>query len=277
MQSDHDRAFAFQMQVLHRTSTRERALPWGTAYFHEGFPLRYDANFAIADRRLGATTADEVVATLDEAYDGFRHREVEFASSADADAISMGMVEHGYTIERLLSMALRREPDRAPDLGAVDEVGLGEMRPFIEEVSRREPWGREAGMPEMMASYREVLVDGVGARFFGQRVDGRVAGSCELYVDGDVAQIEDVNTLEEFRGRGVARNVVLRAAAEARKAGARLVFLFADADDWPSRLYSRLGFDEIGRTRLFRRWPEDPASVVTDGDQKSDVKSPAAG
>ncbi|HEX7246708.1 MAG TPA: GNAT family N-acetyltransferase [Actinomycetota bacterium] len=275
MTSDHERAFAFQMQVLHRTSTHERELPWGTAYFHEGFPLRYDANFAIADRPLGATTADEVVSTLDEVYDGFRHREVEFASSADADAIALGMAEHGYSVEGLLVMALRRDPDRAPDPGLVEEVELDEMRPFIEEVSRREPWGKEAGMPEMMASYREVLVDGIGARFFAQRVDGRIAGSCELYVGGDVAQIEDVNTLEEFRGRGIARNVVLRAAAEAREAGASLVFLFADADDWPSTLYARLGFDEIGRSRLFRRWPEEPASA--DASQKTDVKSPAAG
>ena len=44
-----------------------------------------------------------------------------------------------------------------------------------------------------------------------------------------IAQIEDVNTLEEFRGRGVARNVVLRAAEEAARSGATFVFLFADA------------------------------------------------
>ena len=60
---------------------------------------------------------------------------------------------------------------------------------------------------------------------------------------GDVAQVEDVGTLEEFRGKGVARNIVLRAVDEARAAGASLVFLFADANDWPQHLYGRLGFD----------------------------------
>lgn len=259
MVSDYERAFAFQTDVLRRTSSREQRLPWGTAFFHDGFPLRYDANMAIADRPLGTVTAEDVVATLDEAYDGFRHREVEFASASDGDAIAMGMGEHGYAIEQMLVMALRRDPDREPDLAAVEELEIAEMRPFTAEVTRREPWGREAGIAEMMASFRQVLVDGVGARFFAQRVDGQLAGSCELYVDGDAAQIEDVNTLEEFRGRGVARNVVLRAAEEAARSGATFVFLFADEQDWPRQLYARLGFDEVGQSRLFTRWPEGTA------------------
>jgi hypothetical protein len=44
---------------------------------------------------------------------------------------------------------------------------------------------------------------------------------------------------------------VLRAAAEARSSGADLVFLVADADDWPKELYGRLGFDTIGRLTKF--------------------------
>jgi N-acetylglutamate synthase-like GNAT family acetyltransferase len=270
MTTDFERAFGFQKRVMERTSTREQELPWGTAFFHEAFPLRYDANMAIADRPLGAVTADEVVTLLDEVYEGFRHREVEFASVADADAIAMGMGEHGYAVEHLVVMAHRRDPDREPRADAVDELSTEELEPFAAEVARREPWGKEPGIAEMLASFRRVLVDGVGARFFGQRIEGQLAGACELYVEGDVAQVEDVNTLEEFRGRGVARNVVLRAVEEARAAGATLVFLFADAQDWPRHLYGRLGFDPIGRSRLFTRWPEHQAAG-------RDLKSPVAG
>ena len=269
MATDYQRAFAFQTGVMQRTSTRTQDLPWGTAYFHDGFPLRYDANMAIGDRPLGATTAVDVVAALDAAYDGFRHREVEFASAIEADQIAMGMGEHGYAVEQMVVMALRRGPDRAPELDGVGEFELAEMQSFIIELSLREPWGREPGVAEMLASYRQVLVDGVGARFFAQRIDGRFAGSCELYVDGDVAQIEDVNTLEEFRGRGVARNVVLHAAEEAAGSGATFVFLFADAQDWPRGFYGRLGFDEVGHSRLFTRFPE--------GQSKGESKSPVAG
>jgi hypothetical protein len=45
--------------------------------------------------------------------------------------------------------------------------------------------------------------------------------------------------------------LVLRAAAESRAAGNDLTFLVADADDWPQRLYERLGFETVGRYGRF--------------------------
>jgi len=49
---------------------------------------------------------------------------------------------------------------------------------------------------------------------------------------------------------------VTRCVEEARRSGADLVFLCADADDWPVRLYERLGFDEIGH---YVKLTHDPA------------------
>jgi predicted GNAT family acetyltransferase len=60
------------------------------------------------------------------------------------------------------------------------------------------------------------------------------------------AQIEDVNTLEPFRGRGLARQVVSFAAREALAGGADLVWLIADDNDWPKELYAKLGFRPVG-------------------------------
>jgi hypothetical protein len=37
--------------------------------------------------------------------------------------------------------------------------------------------------------------------------------------------------------------------------GEALAFLLADADDWPYRLYERLGFETTGRRRRFQRLP----------------------
>lgn len=95
----------------------------------------------------------------------------------------------------------------------------------------------------------------IGARFFVGMVDGQRAGNCELYLDGRDAQVEDVGTLERFRGRGVARSVVLRAVAAARESGASKVFIVADEGDWPKYLYGRLGFDQIGRCGDFLLLP----------------------
>ena len=110
-------------------------------------------------------------------------------------------------------------------------------------------------MIERFADFRRVVQRAANGRFFGQRVDGGVAGLCELYVVEGVAQIEYVDTLAEFRGRGIARNVVSRAVAEARAAGADLVLIEADLADWPMEFYRRLGFDEIGRSWSFTRAP----------------------
>ena len=66
-----------------------------------------------------------------------------------------------------------------------------------------------------------------------------------------------MDTLEEFRGLGVARAVVLAAVEAARAAGAERVFIAADDDDWPKSLYERVGFDRIGRVWEFQRRPAE--------------------
>ena len=68
-----------------------------------------------------------------------------------------------------------------------------------------------------------------------------------LYSDGTVAQVEDVYTVPEERSRGYARRLVTKAAEVARADGHELVFIVADADDWPQRLYRQIGFEPIGR------------------------------
>lgn len=69
--------------------------------------------------------------------------------------------------------------------------------------------------------------------------------------------LEDVATLAAHRNRGLARAVVLRAVEEAQMAGADLVFLVADENDWPKGLHRRLRFDPAGLTFGFLRRPAE--------------------
>jgi hypothetical protein len=46
---------------------------------------------------------------------------------------------------------------------------------------------------------------------------------------------------------------VLHGVAESHAAGNELTFLVADADDWPQRLYEKLGFETVGRYARFLR------------------------
>jgi predicted GNAT family acetyltransferase len=83
--------------------------------------------------------------------------------------------------------------------------------------------------------------------------------STDLYSDGRTAQIEDVMTLREHRGRGYASAVVIRALEEALAGGHDFVFLTTDARDWPKELYRRLGFEPLGEKYAYLLTPAGPA------------------
>ncbi len=84
-------------------------------------------------------------------------------------------------------MTHRRDPDRDANL-PVEEVPFAVVRSLIQEMYREDP-----DLPEDIAllfaeqhgKYERVA----GARFFAARVDGRLAGNCELYQRGDDAQV----------------------------------------------------------------------------------------
>jgi GNAT superfamily N-acetyltransferase len=65
--------------------------------------------------------------------------------------------------------------------------------------------------------------------------------------------VDDVYTVPEARGRGFARALITHAVALAREAGAGLIFIVADDEDWPKRLYERLGFRAVGHVWQFHR------------------------
>lgn len=254
------RAAEFERWALEVTSTRVEPFPWGAAYFNDHHALRFDSNLVWIDRPLHGVRVATLASEIEHVMRGCRHRQARILDESDGTRVALGLAELGYAGDHLVVMAHRRMPDRPAEPEVVEEVDLEAIRPFLIETAEREPSGKEPGVAEVLAEYRSVLVDRVGCRFFAQRVHGRMVGACELYSGRPgLAQVESVVTLEEFRGLGVARNVVLEAVREARAGGAGLVFLLADLNDWPRRLYGRLGFDEIGRSWAFTKWPDAAA------------------
>ncbi len=251
---DFARALKLDRWVVVRTSTRTEPWAFGTAFFHDGYPKRHDANFVEVERPLLGTRVESVVAGADRALRPLGHRKIKVRDDSDGARIAMGLAEVGYTGEHLVVMVHRREPDRIA-AASVEELEFDAIREHLAEVCRREPWGTDPETVELLTDFRRVLATGVGARFFATRVNGTLASSCELYVNGRLAQVESVDTLAEFRGRGLARACVSRAVTEAREAGADLVFIWADANDWPKELYSKLGFDPIGHLWSFQKHP----------------------
>ena len=261
------RALAFERWAVERTSTRIEPWAFGTAFFHDEFPKRYDANFVSVERPIEDVPFDAVATEADRAHAGLTHRKIEIDDDAGGSRATARLAELGYAADRTVVMTLRRNPDRPGDVGRVEELSFEEIRPHLVELNRRERWGSEPGVAEMLADFRKVLADGIGARFFAARApdSSTIASSCELYVHGGASQVESVDTLQEHRGLGLARACVLRAAVEGRAAGARDVFIWADANDWPQQLYARLGFDPIGHVWSFLKEPPKPAGESAPG------------
>lgn len=221
---------------------------------NEGLPLRWDSNFLLVELPLAGVPVKALADEADRVLERFAHREIRIPDESDGARVAMGLAELGYSGERDVAMIHRRDADREPE-AAVEELDLDAITPLLRTVDGREPWSLTDEASETMLRYRRLLVQQLGARFFAARVDGSLAACCELYLDGGVAQVENVDTLAEYRGRGLARAVVLRAVREARASGADLVFLYAATDDWPRELYARLGFDPIGHVWNFRKPP----------------------
>jgi predicted GNAT family acetyltransferase len=94
-----------------------------------------------------------------------------------------------------------------------------------------------------------------GARYFLVERE-EPAACCELLTTGDgVGQVESVYTAIGHRGHGLASAVVRAAIAAAHERGDDLVMIMADAEDWPQRLYERLGFETVDIYRMFTRKP----------------------
>lgn len=250
------------IDVLHRVHRFEREIemagsetvesPFGVGVLEPSLPLRHDSNYLLAERVPLGVGAQELAAEADRILGGagLAHRAVFTFDESLGAKLEPDFRDLGWNVRRHIWMVQLRDPERETDLSVVDEVGESELRPGRTAEIMRYPWGTEEVAKQLLDAK---LLIGARAetRYFGVRVDDEIVSWADLYVAQGLGQIEDVATKEDHRGKGYASAVVLRAAGEARAGGADVVFLVADAGDWPKELYGRLGFDTIGRLTKF--------------------------
>ena len=248
------RTIAFERWLSETTAERVASTPHGQVCTSPSFPRRYDSNFLWVERTGPDTIAAGLDAEVGEALPGFEHREILVNDDGAGSRLAPGLADVGYDATRLVVMRHLREPDRESAI-AVEQRSYAEGEPLFRESMRREPYVTDDELLRSLVAWRGRLEERVGARFFIASIEGGRAGACELYVHEGVAMVEDVFTLEEFQGRGVARATVTAAVRAAREDGADLVFLHAVADGWPRQLYQKLGFEPIGHVWSFLRSP----------------------
>jgi ribosomal protein S18 acetylase RimI-like enzyme len=231
--------------------TETVASPLGVGVLTPELSLRHDSNYLFIERGGDAQEAiDEADRILGGA--GHSHRVIVTFEEEVGERLRPQFQALGWQTQRHVFMVQRREPKKAADLSLVSEVDESALRPGRARMIATYPWGTEEVARQLLDA-KILIARNAEARFFGIEMDGEIVAWTDLYLGRGVGQIEDVATLPEHRGKGYATAVVLRAFEEARQAGAELVFLVADDEDWPKDLYARLGFDPVGLSYKFIR------------------------
>jgi ribosomal protein S18 acetylase RimI-like enzyme len=247
-----ERLRAYRRAHFEQIATRAERFAHGVAVFTPAHPTKWDLNLLVVEDATGAR-ADELIAEAErlQAPARLRHRKLEVLHGGDA--LGDGFeAAGGWSGERIVVMVLRGADARGDAPAEVREVGFGSTRPLMEQ------WYGES----MSAAEARALADSdadtaraAAARFFLVERDGEPAACCTLLGHGGVGQVEEVYTAVEHRGHGLASAVVRAAIAASRERGDDLVMILADADDWPQKLYERLGFEVADVYRTFTRKP----------------------
>jgi RimJ/RimL family protein N-acetyltransferase/ribosomal protein S18 acetylase RimI-like enzyme len=243
-----DRIHAFRSALQDAAAEQHVPAAHGTGLFAPSVREVYDMNYLRAEQ---PAPAEELIAEAERLMADYFHKRV-ILERADRDTAT-GFRAHGWTVVPHLIMARTREPDRRVDTSLVRELPFEELAPARREVTVGEPWGN-AEISSLLDEAKRLIMGAVPTRFFAAFADGEVAAYCEVRSDGTVAQIEDVNTIPRFRGRGLGRAVVQHAVDEARATN-DIVYLEALAEDWPQQLYAKLGFDVVGQRHFNTLFP----------------------
>ena len=157
--------------------------------------------------------------------------------------------DRGWNTERHLLMALTGTPPRPA--APTRDGRAAETTELMAE------WMRHEGQPEpvveqLVARTRREHAVGEQRHLVADH-EGRAAAMCTVRLGDGVAQLEDVYVRASARGAGLGRAVVAAGARLAAATGADPVFIVADDQDWPKRLYAKLGFTPLGRRAEMHR------------------------
>lgn len=248
-------SLAFLEAQKRLVADRSEAVDGGIALVTESLPRVWDLNLLVADpdahadaRRL-ADEADRVYGAT-----GLGFRKVVVRDEEAGEELAPGFATLGWTVE---SSAVMVHSGEQPGAGAAraDEVPPATAAAVMAAFRRERPFGRDDSVLAELAEADARYTERLGARDFAAPAGGPYGASCRLYSLEGTAEIDEVGSLLEHRGRGLAGGVVRAALEAARGAGHDMVFLLADRDDWPRDWYERLGFEEVGVVFEFLRFP----------------------
>jgi GNAT superfamily N-acetyltransferase len=231
-----DRMRTLEHQVHEAGAMSRQVFPAGVAYYNDELPLVWDVNFVRVDRP-GAG----LVSAIEELQAGQGHYKVLIENQAVVEAHSSELIGRGFARRDLVALA--REPGGRLDPD-VRELPYEQVKPFRFEVHMEQLSPPREDVADQVGRVHDRTYPLTGERWLVIHADGGPAGHLIVYSNDGLAQIEDVGVLNRFRGRGLARRLIEH-ALELVAADHDMVFITAEAHDWPHEFYKRLGFSHV--------------------------------
>ncbi len=258
--TDLARTRDFVHRIERGSATEVVPVTGGFAVLNREFPSSWEHNCLVLERFVDPS---QVIREADRVLGGagLGHRAIE----VELEGLDPTWFDHfrrrGYLVHPWVTMVLRGVPDRHPRV-PVERVTLDEVKAVMETGWRRELPGASDDTVRQLVDRRVVTYRACEVTHHVVRGADGIAARCDLYRIAPVAQVESVETEPHWRNRGFATAVVLDAVGLARTSGCELVFLIADAEDWPQEFYGRLGFERVGGGYTMELPPEGaPARV----------------
>ena len=76
---------------------------------------------------------------------------------------------------------------------------------------------------------------------------GRIVGTCDFFLYGNVLKLEDFDVAPEWQRQGFGTAVLRQLIARGQYLGAKAVYLITDASDTTGEMYQKCGFLRVGR------------------------------
>jgi GNAT superfamily N-acetyltransferase len=189
----------------------------------------------------------EAVSLLEQHMGDMPYRHLVIGDEPTGERVTAALRPAGWEIGRDVHMAFTGEVDLGLDTSAVTEI------PEEDAVGLMTRWVSEdedcRGKPEMIREIVEAVRLAWRARnarrYAVRNPDGTVAAMTMLFSDGSVAQVEDVYVTPEARGHRLGRTLVTHAVRQAVESRHDVVWLVANAEDWPKELYVKIGFEPV--------------------------------
>lgn len=223
---------------------------FGWAGINPEIPLIWDANFlAVEDP---SATAEQVIEIGDEILGprGLEHRKVLIThtdSKAGEELVaSLKALDSRWEPSAEVYMSYLGEPERRLEIEGREVTGE-QILEGREEIATEAAGANHT--PESMRQllrFEDAAIEGLGGVWFaaGDPPDG----FCQLLLHPErVGQVENVGTMSRSRGKGLASAAITAAIAASSQRGDDLLYICADADDWPQHLYEKLGFSASGQ------------------------------